>query len=132
MYKRLAFPFLLLALAVILGAFGAHVIEDKLSPKYFDTYKTANFYHYIHGLGWALSTFLLIQMKSTKLKAVSLLFGLGILLFCGSLYVLSFADYVGMPALKKLGAITPIGGVLFISAWTYMAYLLFKTSNSKV
>ena len=59
-------PFLFLALAVGIGAFGAHALESKLSPKYMETYDTANFYHFVHGLGWAISLFILSSIKSNS------------------------------------------------------------------
>lgn len=115
--KILTIPFALLALAVVLGAFGAHALEDQIIPKYLSTYKTGNLYHFIHALGWIISVLSLASIKSPRIKLVNLLFGLGILFFSGSLYLIAISDLVGISAFKMAGPITPIGGFLFISAW---------------
>ena len=115
-----------LALAVVFGAFGAHLLEDKLSEHYMGVYKTGNFYHFIQSLGWLLLIVVARQFGIHELRWTNLLFGLGIFLFCASLYILSFNEYIEMPGLRKLGAITPIGGLCFIAAWLTAAYRIYK------
>ncbi|MGC4377283.1 DUF423 domain-containing protein [Fictibacillus sp. Mic-4] len=100
------------ALAVALGAFGAHGLEGKLSEKMLEVYKTGVQYHMYHALG--ILAVALIASKLTNSSLVNwsgwLLF-IGIILFSGSLYVLSITG------ISKLGIITPFGGLAFIIGW---------------
>ncbi len=129
--KYISIGFGLTALAVILGAFGAHALEDKITPHYLDVYETGNKYHFIHSVGMVIALFILEKANQGRgLRLVFLCFFTGIILFSGSLYVLSLADYFNTPGLKMLGAITPIGGVLFIVAWSYSAFLLMKPNSN--
>ncbi|AGK56093.1 DUF423 domain-containing protein [Bacillus sp. 1NLA3E] len=99
-------------LAVGLGAFGAHGLKARLDPYYLDIWKTGVQYQMYHALG-----LLVIGVLAGKLPANSLitksgwLMLAGIVLFSGSLYVLSLTQ------IKILGAITPFGGVAFLAAW---------------
>ena len=126
-YESYAGVFLLsLALAVILGAFGSHVLEAQISEKYIDIYDTASFYHFVHSIGALVVIQYLKHKAPEKIKTVSVIFLLGIILFSGSLYILSIHEIFSAPGLRKLGAITPIGGLLFITAWSYSGWLLMK------
>lgn len=106
-----------MALSVALGAFGAHILKALISPEMLDIYQTANHYHMIHGLGILLVAFMYGKLNQSSLINWSgwLLF-VGIVIFSGSLYVLSITQ------IKILGAITPIGGVAFISGWILLAF----------
>lgn len=116
---------ILLALAVILGAFGAHALEDKISTKHSQVYETANLYHFIHALG------ILVLSRFEKTKIANLFLGSGILLFSGSLYLLSTSNLLKLEHLKPiLGPITPVGGMLFIIGWIVAAINLKNTPNS--
>jgi uncharacterized membrane protein YgdD (TMEM256/DUF423 family) len=90
-------------------------------------YKTGSFYHFIHSIGWLVVIILAMQLEWSQLKWVNLFFGLGLLLFSGSLYVLSFNEYLNMPGLRKFGAVAPIGGTCFILAWLTTAIKVYKT-----
>ena len=116
-----------LALAVILGAFGAHILEDKISPKYTEIYKTATFYHFIHAIGAILSILIIRDLSPERIGMIAKLFLGGIILFSGSLYILSIHEIFDAPGLRKLGAITPIGGLLFIAAWVYVGITVLKS-----
>ena len=100
----------LLALAVGLGAFGAHALKDKLDSYYLGVYEKAVFYQFVHALG------LLITPLVTSSNRVCWFFLVGILLFCGSLYLLVLTK------VRIFGAITPFGGVCFILAWLLLAW----------
>lgn len=102
-----------LALAVILGAFGAHGLRDKLDAYSMGVWEKAVFYHFIHALG-VLVVSMLPRTSVTSL--VCWLLTAGILIFSGSLYLLA------VTGVHTLGAITPIGGVCFIAAWLALAY----------
>ncbi|MGV3129780.1 DUF423 domain-containing protein [Staphylococcus simulans] len=98
------------ALSVATGAFGAHALADKLSPHYLDVWNKATTYEMYHSLG-LVGIGILSGTTKLNLKAAGwMMFG-GIVIFSGSLYVLSLTQ------IKPLGAITPIGGVLFIISW---------------
>jgi len=102
--------------AVALGAFGAHGLEGKISDYHIGTWKTANQYHFFHSLALLfLSTFSRAKNASIRLSFVA--FALGIVLFSGSLYLLSVRSLVGLEGWRWLGPITPLGGVCFMVGW---------------
>lgn len=108
-------------LAVALGAFGAHGLKQRLSADMMAVYETAVQYHFYHTLALLAVALLLQQgVQSAALKASVWLFGLGIVVFSGSLYALALSG------VKVLGAITPIGGVLFLLGWACLAYAGFR------
>lgn len=103
-------------LAVILGAFGAHGLEGKISEYHIDTWKTANQYHFYHTFALLfLSTF--SRAKSQSIRISYIFFTIGILLFSGSLYLLSVRSLLGIAQVGILGPITPLGGVCFMVGW---------------
>lgn len=104
------------ALAVTLGAFGAHALKNLLSPTALQNWNTAVNYQFIHTLALL---FLAISPQNRHFKIASWFFGLGILLFSGSLYLLSLREVWPMP-IAFLGPITPIGGLLLILGWVYL------------
>lgn len=103
-------------LAVILGAFGAHGLEGKISDYHLNTWKTANQYHFYHTLALLfLSTF--SRAKNSSIRVSFIAFTVGIVLFSGSLYVLSVRSLLGIDGWSFLGPITPLGGLCFIIGW---------------
>jgi uncharacterized membrane protein YgdD (TMEM256/DUF423 family) len=97
-------------LAVALGAFGAHGLKDKLDPYYLDIWKTGVTYQMFHALGILAVAMLLGKAAASSLFSWSgWLMLLGIILFSGSLYVLSVTK------ISMLGIITPFGGVAFLT-----------------
>lgn len=120
--KQLALAAISMALAVGLGAFGAHGLKSILTVSALQTWHTANLYHFIHSLGLlaiGLSGLCGLQHKLIRLSYPTML--AGILIFSGSLYVLALSG-IGI-----LGAITPIGGVLFITSWVIYALGLLRS-----
>jgi uncharacterized membrane protein YgdD (TMEM256/DUF423 family) len=108
----------LMALAVALGAFGAHGLKNKLDAYSLSVYEKAVFYHFIHALGILLVA-LLARTSAISVAAqarVAWLLLIGIILFSGSLYALAISG------MRILGAITPIGGIAFIAGWLILAY----------
>lgn len=107
------------ALSVATGAFGAHALQGKLSEHYLDVWQKAIQYEMYHSLG-LIGIGILSGTTKMKLKAAGwMMFG-GIVIFSGSLYVLSLTQ------IKPLGAITPIGGVLFIASWVTLLVQTLK------
>ena len=101
----------LMALGVALGAFGAHGLSGRLSPASLAVYQTAVFYHLVHALGLLAVGILSLLRPQARLDGAGWLLVAGIALFSGSLYLLS------VTGLKKLGMITPIGGLALLAAW---------------
>ncbi|MFI5204962.1 MAG: DUF423 domain-containing protein [Flavobacteriales bacterium] len=117
---------ILLALAVILGAMGAHALKDKLNAYQMGIYQTAALYQFLHGLGLIILAIVAGQLHSRGTWAMRLMV-VGIILFSGSLYSLSTLHLCGMESIKGiLGPITPIGGVCFIAAWLITAFSIKK------
>jgi uncharacterized membrane protein YgdD (TMEM256/DUF423 family) len=108
---------LLLALAVMLGAFGAHGLRGRLDAYSMDVYQKAVFYHFIHALGLLVVS---LAPRTANLTWVNILLVAGIAIFSGSLYVLAITG------IRALGAITPLGGLSFIAAWLLLAWSLRK------
>lgn len=111
-----------LALAVTLGAFGAHGLRGRLDAYSLDVYEKAVFYHFIHALGLLVIP-ILAKVGMTSAAGASRVcwwLAAGILIFSGSLYVLSITG------VRALGAITPFGGLAFIAGWALLAWELLK------
>lgn len=104
------------ALAVIAGAFGAHALADSVSPERLDTFRTGAFYHMVHALALVLVGAISHRVATRPIRVAGWLFVAGTLLFSGSLYMLVLAD------LPIMGAVTPLGGLSFISAWLLLAF----------
>jgi uncharacterized membrane protein YgdD (TMEM256/DUF423 family) len=113
------------ALAVIAGAFGAHALKGILQPRQLEIWQTAVQYQFYHVFALLfLSTF--TRFKNKLITGTFYLFFFGILLFSGSLYLLACRDVIGMPGLAAWGWITPIGGLLFIIGWIFLAFAAFR------
>jgi uncharacterized membrane protein YgdD (TMEM256/DUF423 family) len=107
--------------AVGLGAFGAHGLEGKIPEKYLQIWETGVKYHMYHALGILAIAFLLDKIGSVaSLNTAGWLMFAGIVLFSGSLYVLSLTQ------ISVLGAITPLGGLSFIIAWVLVVTAAVK------
>ena len=129
--RYLMTSFVVMAVGVVLGAFGAHALKERLTEHYLEVWETANRYHMIHGLGLAIIAGLLAkEVASNHVRRIFIMMMMGLILFSGSLYILSLADLIGMPQLKMMGAITPIGGLLFVAAWIYAACSLGTAMRS--
>jgi uncharacterized membrane protein YgdD (TMEM256/DUF423 family) len=103
-----------MALGVAAGAFGAHGLREQVSPEMLAVWKTGASYHMLHALALVLLGAGL-QDRISRPQLCGWLFTVGILLFAGSLYLLTLTGH------GWLGAITPLGGLCFISAWMVMA-----------
>ncbi|MGP0586945.1 DUF423 domain-containing protein [Paenibacillus timonensis] len=103
---------IMMFLAVALGAFGAHALKNRLTEDRQKTYQTGIQYHIAHGLGLILLGLAAAQLESeSQIVLAGWFLFAGIVLFSGSLYALS------LTGIRKLGAITPIGGVCFLTGW---------------
>lgn len=103
-------------ISVILGAFGAHVLSERLNAEMLDVYQTGVHYEFYHGLGLILLGLIAYHLpESAYIHWSGWLMFAGIIMFSGSLYVLSLSG------VRWLGAITPAGGVLLIISWLLLA-----------
>ena len=103
-------------LAVMLGAFGAHAMKGRLDDYALATFQPADQYHfYLSFALLAVGILALSQPQTALLKSSGWLFLLGILVFSGSLYLLSITG------VRWLGAVTPLGGLAFIAGWACLA-----------
>jgi uncharacterized membrane protein YgdD (TMEM256/DUF423 family) len=109
--KILMISSILLALAVILGAFGAHGLKSFVSAEMLQTWKTGVDYHFYHSLGLLFIGLIGLNFPSKYLKWSAILLVTGIVLFSGSLYLLTITG------IKIFGAVTPFGGLSFIAGW---------------
>ncbi len=109
-----------LTLAVIIGAFGAHGLKSHLSNEMMQVYKTGVEYHFYHALGLLLIGVLSVSMPSGLLNWSAIFLTLGIILFSGSLYIMAITG------IKWLGAITPLGGLSFITGWIILFVAVWK------
>jgi uncharacterized membrane protein YgdD (TMEM256/DUF423 family) len=103
-------------LAVAFGAFGAHALKGRLDDYALGVFQTAVQYHFYHSLALlAVGILALSQPQTALLKTSGWMFFLGILVFSGSLYLLSISG------MRWLGAITPLGGLAFLAGWACLA-----------
>jgi uncharacterized membrane protein YgdD (TMEM256/DUF423 family) len=103
------------ALAVALGAFGAHGLRARLDPASLEIYQTAVQYHAIHALALLAVALLLARGHQGTLAGAGWAFTAGIVFFSGSLYLLSTTGP------RWLGAVAPIGGTALIVGWVLLA-----------
>ena len=105
---------LLAFLGVALGAFGAHALRERLSPAMLQVWNTAVLYHLLHAVAlFALGLY--ARTSGADVKVGGSLLTAGVLVFSGSLYALA------LTGIKPLGAITPVGGLLFLAGWLWIA-----------
>lgn len=103
-------------LAIVLGAFGAHALKDTLTEEMLTIFETGVKYHFYHALAMlGLVGYTKQDDIPKSMKTILLCWLVGTLIFSGSLYILSISG------IRWLGAITPIGGVLMIIGWFWLA-----------
>ena len=112
----------MIMLAIILGAFGAHALKEVLTPERLTSFETGVKYQMYHGLAF-LIVGLLADRFNFSVKSFFTVAIIGIVLFSGSIYLLAMQDVLGIK-MSFLGPITPLGGVLLITSW---GMLLVKT-----
>jgi len=103
-------------LGVAAGAFGAHMLKDLLETNMLDVYDTATRYQMYHAFGLVLTGLVVRVGRDRGVVKAGWLFLAGTLLFCGSLYGVSLLG------IRWLGAVTPVGGVLFIVGWLVLGW----------
>lgn len=115
---------LIAGLAVILGAFGAHGLKQVVPPETVSTFETGVRYQFYHSFALFACGVLFDKCKRRWVKFAAFSFIAGIVLFSGSLYVLTIVKATETVGLTKLGIITPFGGLFFIAGWIALAIAL--------
>ena len=107
---------ILMLLAVGLGAFGAHGLRQRLTPDLLGIFETGVRYHVYHALALFAVAWVADKNPASLANAAGWAFTAGIIIFSGSLYVLS------VTGVRWLGAVTPIGGLAFLVGWALLAW----------
>ena len=113
-----------IALAIVLGAFGAHGLKDMLTDVQSKSFETGVRYQTYHGI-----SLLILGFNSSKFKGLNTLFYLivsGVVLFSGSIYLLATQDVLGV-SMSFLGPITPLGGLLMLAAWINLIVKIIRS-----
>jgi uncharacterized membrane protein YgdD (TMEM256/DUF423 family) len=117
MYKQaLKSGALMAALAVILGAFGAHALKARMSSDYLLVFETGVRYQFYHSFALLITGILYASFPFKNLELATTFFLIGIALFSGSLYAISLLSMSGK-SIGPAGVLTPIGGLFFIMGW---------------
>ena len=108
-------------IAVIVGAFGAHGLRDRLTPADLEIFETGVRYHMYHALGLFAVAWVASRWPSGTTTAAGWLFIGGIVVFSGSLYTLALTGQ------RWLGAVTPVGGLALVAGWTALAWAVLRS-----
>ncbi|MEO6902543.1 MAG: DUF423 domain-containing protein [Bacteroidia bacterium] len=124
------------ALSIALGAMAAHALKSKLetgliTETNLQTFETAARYQMYHSIVLLVLALLLDKLNLSYAAKAGYCFIIGIILFSGSLYMLSTAKLMGLSSTNWLGPITPIGGLFFIIGWLFLGFSAIKANNFK-
>jgi uncharacterized membrane protein YgdD (TMEM256/DUF423 family) len=111
----LAVGAVLAGVAVMIGAFGAHMLRPRLSERMMEVFETGVRYHMFHSMALLFSGWAYLQFEVPIFRKAAWAFITGLILFSGSLYLLALSD------IRWLGAITPLGGLCFMTGWICLA-----------
>ncbi|MCW3085215.1 MAG: hypothetical protein JWP12_2581 [Bacteroidetes bacterium] len=135
MQKRfVAFAGISGAIAVALGAMAAHLLRSKMeggliTQNDLNAFETASRYQMYHSIVLLIIALMLDKLNSKFIYKAAYCFMAGIVLFSGSLYLLSTASLMGLASVRWLGPITPIGGLFFIAGWLLLAFSARKSKQ---
>ena len=114
------------ALAVTFGAFGAHKLKELVTPDAVATFQTGVQYQFYHVFALLAVAIISQFIPGSLLTWSGRCFIAGMILFSGSLYLLSYFKMIGNSHMNWLGAITPFGGLCFIAGWLLLAFAAIK------
>ena len=120
---------LVLGVAVVLGAFGAHLLKPYLSVDLLAGYQTATLYQMVHGIGIFIAGLLYKHYHNKKIRIAGYLFLFGILFFSGSIYLRVVIGFFGIKSLGLFNLVTPLGGLLFMAGWLLIFISIPSTVN---
>ena len=113
-------------LSVILGAFGAHGLKKIVSAESVATFETGVRYQFYHCFALFIVAILFEKFANKWMAAAGWMFIIGIILFSGSLYLLTYLKSTNAVGLRGVGIITPIGGLFFVAGWLLMLIAIVK------
>lgn len=113
---------ILMFIGVALGAFGAHALRDRVTPDLLTVFETGVRYHFYHALALFAVGWLSESHPSGVITGAGVAFVFGILVFSGSLYILTLSGT------RWWGAVTPVGGLAFLVGWALLAIGAFRAS----
>ena len=122
---------IILLLAVVIGAFAAHGLQSLIEARQIKTFETGVRYQFYHGFALLAVGILSHWYDSKFLHWAAWAFGIGILLFSSSLYLLACREVLGIASWTWLGPLTPIGGLFFILGWTFLFIAFSKNTTTK-
>ena len=123
--RFLALGSILAGLGVAAGAFGAHALKEILDPPMLQVFETATRYVMYHAFGLCIVSWAIDRYPEQRLEKSGWLFLIGILLFSDSLYVVSLAG------IRWMGAVTPIGGLAFMTGWLLLAWGVWRDARAR-
>ncbi len=118
------------AISVALGAFAAHSLKASVTESVLGIFETAVRYQFYHVFALMSAGILYGQFRNAFIAWSGRFFVAGIILFSGSLYILTYVKATAKPGLDWIGAITPIGGIFFIAGWIFLLIGLFNKTRS--
>ncbi|MBZ5857192.1 DUF423 domain-containing protein [Flavihumibacter profundi] len=125
----LASAALLGALAVALGAFGAHGLKQIVPPETVAVFETGVRYHFLHVFALLATGLISMHLNSPLFRRAAQCFFVGILLFSGSLYLMTYLKTTDSVGLGGIGIITPIGGLFLIAGWLLLFWGIRKANQ---
>jgi uncharacterized membrane protein YgdD (TMEM256/DUF423 family) len=123
--RFLALGSILAGLGVAAGAFGAHALKEILDAPMLQVFETATRYVMYHAFGLCIVSWAIDRYPEQRLEKSGWLFLIGILLFSGSLYAVSLAG------IRWMGAVTPIGGLAFMTGWLLLAWGVWRDARAR-
>ena len=119
---------LLGAAAVALGAFGAHGLKQMVSPETIQAFQTGVQYQMVHAIVLLITGMLFERIPNKLINLAGIFFIIGVILFSGSLYLITILKATETIGLSKIGIITPFGGLSFIAGWIFLFAGIIKKS----
>jgi uncharacterized membrane protein YgdD (TMEM256/DUF423 family) len=117
-------------MAVVAGAMLSHQLKQRMPPLAQEVFETAVRYQFYHVFALLITEILGEKMSGPWIRRAGKFFIAGIILFCGSLYIISVLLMNNIPVPKLLGFCTPIGGLGFILGWTFLGLAVWKGNRS--
>lgn len=111
------------ATGVILGALGAHALKKVLAPEMLASFEIGVRYQLLHAVALLGLAGIAERVESPWIRRVGVLWSVGAVFFAGSVYLLACREWLGIPGLKALGPITPLGGLLMILGWLGLLWI---------
>lgn len=118
------------AMAVALGAFGAHGLQRmELGEPIIQGFRTGVQYQFFHALALIATAIIFSHYSNNKIKWAGICFISGIILFCGSLYLITLLNIFEMDTVRLIGPLTPLGGLFMIAGWVLLVVGILKTKE---